>query len=57
MVSFIHSSLIPKPKITRKIRKIRKTQETQTKHNLYERSHLIQRNATKHEMLEGLALV
>lgn len=54
MVSFIHNSLIPKPKITRKIRK---TQETQTKPNLYERSHLIQRNATKHEMLEGLALV
>lgn len=50
MVSFIHNSLKPKPKITRKIRK-------QTKHNLYERSHLIQRNATKHEMLEGLALV
>lgn len=57
MVSFIHNSLIPKPKITRKTRKIRKTQETQTKPNLYERSHLIQRNATKHEMLEGLALV
>lgn len=51
MVSFTHNSLIPKPKITRK------TQETQTKHNLYERSHLIQRNATKHEILEGLALV
>lgn len=57
MVSFTHNSLIPKPKITRKTRKIRKTQETQTKPNLYERSHLIQRNATKHEMLEGLALV